>query len=916
MTCALGYDARVLLPNGWAGESLCSKQAARTNRIEMPDIRKTLGDFQIIRELGRGGMGIVFEARQISLNRKVALKVLGDSLGMTAKAVVRFRREAEAAAKLHHTNIVPIYATGEHEGTHYYAMELVEGPSLNHVIRNLQMVQRQEAQGPRPSRAQSHDPVGATKAQGEHPADSFAVGESTVSAMPEWVAKALAPEEASTASKSAIRDSSSTLSGDGRYFDTVAKMIADVADGLEYAHNHGVIHRDMKPSNLLLSPDGRLSINDFGLARMLEQPGMTMTGEFVGSPLYMSPEQIAAGRAPLDHRTDIYSLGATLYELLALAPPFVGERRDQIIAQIIHKEPRPPRSVNKKIPVDLETICLKAMEKDPDRRYQTAGQLAEDLRRYINRFEISAKRVGVVGRTVKWVRRHPGVAALLGLVILAGAAAGVAAYQVRLSNQRMAAMQLDKAKEDALLAAWSGQFESAERDIQEAERLGVSHAWARMLRAQVAFHQDRPDEAIEHLEQAIRLVPDSLVARAMMAKALNWIGRWDLGVMMLDDLEKLTPKTAEDFLFLGWARAMVTPYRGLDALDEAVRMRPSSPIARVVRADARANHANDTGDPVDVEAALDDARTAKSLLPDSAFVLETHLYANLVAATVYGQRRESEKQAVALGEAKEDVGALERFQGFPGAIWARGTYFLLTGANDDAFDVWKKALESEHPSDDAFTWYAHLLQSRGKYDQAIVILDRLDERGGSAEGDLARGYFAMFEGKPDAQQAALAAYATAMARKDSSLMVLWHQTILWLLGREQEAMDACPALDERFARLPKWVLEWYQHLLDFGCDRIGEKELLTAAGDSRRCQCEGQYFIGIRRLSKGDRTGAVEHFRRSVDTGVFDFLEYNWSRRFLERVREDPTWPPWIPLRSEEDAKETAPNSTSNGDGK
>ncbi len=150
-------------------------------------------------------------------------------------------------------------------------------------------------------------------------------------------------------------------------------MIAEVADALEYAHQQGVIHRDIKPSNLLLSPAGRLSVNDFGLARMLEQPGMTITGELVGTPLYMSPEQITAGRVPMDHRTDIYSLGATLYELLTLRPPFAAEQRDQLLAQIIQKDPTPPRKVNGKVPVDLETICLKAMDKDPDRRYQTAG---------------------------------------------------------------------------------------------------------------------------------------------------------------------------------------------------------------------------------------------------------------------------------------------------------------------------------------------------------------------------------------------------------------------------------------------------------------------------------------------------------------------------------------------------------------
>jgi serine/threonine protein kinase len=169
---------------------------------------------------------------------------------------------------------------------------------------------------------------------------------------------------------------------------------------------------------LLLSPDGRLSVSDFGLARMLEQPGMTMSGEFIGTPAYMSPEQITTGRTPLDHRTDIYSLGATLYELLTLHPPFTGERRDQVLAQILHKEPAAPRKLNPKGPRDLETICLKAMEKDPDRRYQTAAAMAEDLRRYLNRFAIRAHRAVPLERLGKWTRRHPGLAAGLACALM------------------------------------------------------------------------------------------------------------------------------------------------------------------------------------------------------------------------------------------------------------------------------------------------------------------------------------------------------------------------------------------------------------------------------------------------------------------------------------------------------------------
>jgi len=378
---------------------------------------KRLGDFEIIRELGRGGMGIVYEARQVSLNRKVALKVISGSLGLSSKAVLRFQREAEAAGKLHHTNIVPIYTTGEDAGTHYYAMELIEGPSLQQVIGSMREEPKRDL-----ASASTVDPVSMEL-------DSLT---DLLRELPPWVAQTMSGgADGSSGSSTMLRssDSSSSLQSGAGYFDTVARMIAEVADALDHAHEHGVIHRDIKPANLLLSPDGHLSVNDFGLARMLEQPGMTMSGEFVGSPLYMSPEQIAAGRVPIDHRTDIYSLGATLYELLTLGPPFFGRSRDQVIAQILHKDPEPPRRLNKRVPVDLETICLKAFEKDPDRRYQTAAQMAQDLRRYLGRYSISARRAGPFRRLAKFTLRHRVATCSFLAVVVTALLVGVLAWK-------------------------------------------------------------------------------------------------------------------------------------------------------------------------------------------------------------------------------------------------------------------------------------------------------------------------------------------------------------------------------------------------------------------------------------------------------------------------------------------------------
>ena len=286
-------------------------------------------------------------------------------------------------------------------------------------------------------------------------------------------------------------------------------------------HAQGVIHRDVKPSNLLLSQDGRLHINDFGLARVLEQPGMTVSGEFVGSPTYMSPEQITAGRIPLDHRTDIYSLGATLYELLTLQPPFVGQRRDQGVAQIIHKEPIAPRKVNRKVPQDLETICLKAMEKDPDKPYQTAGDMAKDLRMYVSRFAISARRVGPVGRLVRWARRSRATAAALAGLAIALILAGFFSARMYSEHRQILDEQREQALERATASALSGDSEQATQDIFDAEQMGASPGRVRLLYGLLAWrHEDYP-ETVKQLEQARKLMPDSVAPIALSLPSLR-----------------------------------------------------------------------------------------------------------------------------------------------------------------------------------------------------------------------------------------------------------------------------------------------------------------------------------------------------------------------------------------------------------
>lgn len=337
--------------------------------------------YRITGVLGQGGMGIVYRAVQTKLNRVVALKVLPAMVGAASpSAVARFRREAIAAARLHHTNIIPIYDFGESRDAYFYAMELITGQPLNVLIQHLSKSDASTA----PAHRLAEILYAATSG-------------------------AIPPPPASGVDGSVSSDRSgiTTSTGRGRfYFQQIARWMADAADALHYAHGQGIIHRDIKPGNLILSTDGRIMMADFGLAKSGEEESMTITGSLLGTVRYLSPEQAMAKRIPVDHRTDIYSLGATLYELLCFQPAFPGTDDQQVLAAIITREPTAPRKIMHTVPAELETICLKCLEKSADARYASAKALADDLRCYLADMPIVAKRPGLIGRTIKFVRRR------------------------------------------------------------------------------------------------------------------------------------------------------------------------------------------------------------------------------------------------------------------------------------------------------------------------------------------------------------------------------------------------------------------------------------------------------------------------------------------------------------------------------
>ncbi len=374
---------------------------------------KRLGDFRIVGELGRGGMGVVYEAEQLSLGRKVALKVLPFAGMVRGNAIQRFHNEVRAAAALDHPNIVSVYSVGEERGVHYYAMQLIRGQSLADVIAQLSVLRR----GKEPLTEESLGRILSSsnlsgRASGTEPTE--VVSE-----------KKEADSAASTQpSRNGRIDTLVTSGYDRQFYRAIAQIGIQAADALAHAHDQGVLHRDIKPGNLMLDAESQLYLTDFGLARIETDAAMTMTGDLIGTLRYMSPEQALAKRVSVDHRSDIYSLGATLYEALTLRPVFVASDRQELLKQIAFEEPTRLRQIDRMIPGELETIVLKSIEKNRESRYDSASEFADDLRAFLENRPIKAKRASIAQRTGKMARRHQAVVTTATIALLAILAIG------------------------------------------------------------------------------------------------------------------------------------------------------------------------------------------------------------------------------------------------------------------------------------------------------------------------------------------------------------------------------------------------------------------------------------------------------------------------------------------------------------
>jgi eukaryotic-like serine/threonine-protein kinase len=494
-------------------------------RPEHDPLPSRVAEYRIVREIGRGGMGVVCEAYQETLGRRVAIKLLGSHLLADAKLRERFRRESRAAARLHHTNIVPVFAVGESNGQSYYVMQLIDGESLAEVIRrvaanrnpllppdNAEITRRIAPPQPAPAPTDLVRPKGTEVRLNRPPSTPVLESNAEDSSVTK------------TSDSSILSRTVEHSPGNSREFwHTVARIGASVADALAYSHGRGVLHRDIKPSNLLMDNRGTVWVTDFGVAKILEEANLTQSGEFAGTLKYMPPERFSGHS---DARGDIYSLGVTLYELLTLRPAYPETSPQHLIMLIGQGAATPPRKLNADIPADLETVVLKSIARDPEQRYQTAADMAEDLRRFMEDRPVLAKRSGPIGRTWRWCRRNPALASAMALTFSLLVAITIISV-VASARTKAASLEVAAAKQEIekALASETAQRQHAE-SISNLALEALNQTYERFAPTrQVATAPTSNEDGIELPMQpalppeAVRLLEDLLRTYERIARA-------------------------------------------------------------------------------------------------------------------------------------------------------------------------------------------------------------------------------------------------------------------------------------------------------------------------------------------------------------------------------------------------------------
>ncbi|MBU0718246.1 MAG: protein kinase [Planctomycetes bacterium] len=857
-----------------------------------------IGDFEIVNELGRGGMGIVYRARQKPLNRLVALKVLPAAMWRGRAAIKRFQREAQAAARLNHANVVPVYAQGENDGSYYYAMKLVEGVTLDTAIRTVpEILSSRFVFDPTDSGASVYSEPSAASA-------TLAADSKTTEAEEDHLIED-APIEPPRRS---VED-----------FRHLARLVAGVADGLDHAHHHGVIHRDIKPQNLILENGQRLCITDFGLAQLADEPQITLPGEIMGTPAYLSPEQVRGNGGKVDHRTDVYSLGVTLYELITNQRPFSGDTREQTLDAIRTIEPRRPRQWDSRIPLDLETICLRAMEKEPVRRYPTAEAMSEDLRRFADGRPILSRRAGVVEKAIKWSRRHQGASAAIVTTAIAVVALAGWTISVSIAARRTAA-ELVRGSFEQLVFNDYRKPELVEEDLRRAEELGARGPQLVLAKALACMGRSDQAGALEYLRPLLAEDPTNIPARYVEAWAHWRDGDITLSRGVFDEAEELGgPQTPEDWFLRGLAVHYDDPALAIESYRQANALRAvdhgffPQAILHLARAHNQLMYTT---------RAIEDFREARDSLAQLiangyydayphyllsiAYRLAGEIYAG--STGVRGEDISEEYFAEALDWAREgqkvdpsydypvmaEAECLEQMGRFAEAVDARTRAIVLATTD-------RGRCEEYH-----YRWRLHYWL--GNYDEALS--DIAEHAACEPHSPFYAHFYPalVYAEKGDFTRALADARALAEFVPGSPRMVLLSAACLRLLGKPAEAEEL---LRERIDTLigleapeestgisdtleNEWIRDLYAFSMGTGAlDSL--MELVDEADEPWRLQGEASFHAGAKALAAGRRNEARAHFLdayRSFD-GAMNYTFH--AGVICERMKSNAEWPSWVP---------------------
>jgi tetratricopeptide (TPR) repeat protein len=827
--------------------------------------------------VGKGGMGVVWQVQELQFQRPLALKVMQAAASADSRCVRRFLAEARITAQLTHPSIVPVHGMGRlADGRPYYTMKLVKGHRMDLLLGAL------------------------------------------ITAGPD------------TASRRT----------------DLLQVFGRVCQALAFAHRKGVIHRDLKPGNVMVGEHGEVQVMDWGVAKVLAESDVLpaeaaqpigapaesedQEGAALGTWPYMPPEQANGRIEEMDRRSDVFGLGAILCEILTGQPPYVGTKAEVVRqacapdlanadarlqacgadAELValardclsarpSDRPRDASEVEQRLTGYLASVQQRLRQAEQDRAAAQARAEQEERTRRLAEEKAKVERQA----RLRMRRLLAGLAASSGLFLLALGVAGFFAWRdydarrelvqqlhvAKLVQQLHVADTIDK----ALTAAMGGDLEGAEQAIEEAEQAGASTGQVRMVRGQIALHRGESQEAMRHLKQAVQLQPESVAAQGMLAAAYAYDGQWGQYEQTIRDMAQLSPATAEDFLFKGYAEGNLDPKGGLQEIKKAFELRPKMNIAHLLRSEIRAYQAQDRDDLAAAEAAVEDARFAREVLGDNPAALWISLNAHLTKAGVHEHRAEPERRRAELDLAGKYADALKPFTKLPEAVVHRWLYFREVDREEEVLEELHRASDKTDHVYVAFC-YALTLYRRGDFEKALRVLEN---KLGTYD-DRLRPFVLAEHDYPDKQdwpKRAWSASKKCAARAPNGMALMHPQSVWYLLGEKEEAVRASKEMQQEPERFYKLRPDPMLRCLDYNAGKLTADELVQRAGPSRWDQCLAHYAIGMTKLAEGDRKGASDQFDKAVKTRAFLWGAYDLSWVFKARLAKNPTWPPWIP---------------------